>query len=88
MKKDKSKDKWQEILDWVIGRLHDPETDLTKLAKQTGVGYWWLRRMRYRHVGDPGFTKVSRVFMALGGRSAMRLDQGDIHGRSENVSHE
>lgn len=63
--------KWDAIKDYVMVRICNRETNLVKLAHDSGVSYWWLNRCRYRQevVSDPGFTKVGRVFEALGGRA-------------------
>lgn len=62
---------WKTILDYVTHRVESKETNLTDLASRAGVSVWWLQRLRHRagEVKDPGWTKVGRVFQALGGRA-------------------
>jgi len=78
---------WQEVLEFVEERIRDPATNLTELATKTGVNIWWLHRIRRNaDVVDPGFTKVGRVFMALGGRAPKVPKQEQKNARSDDVS--
>jgi DNA-binding phage protein len=80
--------KWAAIREFVIGRVMDRSTNLTALARDSGVNYWWLRRIRSRRedVKDPGFEKIGRVFEALGGRAPKlpALPLGEANARSES----
>lgn len=69
---------WDAILSFVVERIRHPGTCLTDLSRRAGVSIWWLHRIRHRtDVVDPGFTKVGRVFFALGGRAPKLPEKKD-----------
>lgn len=58
---------WVDIIKYVVQRLRDGE-NVSALAAKSGVGVWWLIRVRAGKIKEPGWDKFGRVFEALGGR--------------------
>lgn len=38
---------------------------LTQVARDSGVGYEWLKKLYYGHIPDPGVNKIERLHAYL-----------------------
>lgn len=53
------------ILEQTLGLLKQDRRSIAQLAKDTGLGYHWLRKMRAGQIQNPGFDRVNKLFLSL-----------------------
>jgi hypothetical protein len=53
------------ILDQTLALLRADRRSIAQLAKDTGLGYHWLRKMRAGQIRNPGFERVNNLYQCL-----------------------
>ena len=55
----------QDVVSETIRLLQDRKGSLPTVAEETGLGYWWLRKLADNQIAEPGYNKIQTLYAYL-----------------------